>query len=53
MKKTALLLIVLVFGLALTAAAQRGGCGNDCRHDGPGMNRGKMCDGHGVMQRRG
>ncbi len=52
MKKTALLLIVLVFGLALTATAQRGACGNACRHDGPGMNCGKMCDGHGMMQGR-
>ncbi|PWB73788.1 hypothetical protein C3F09_04815 [candidate division GN15 bacterium] len=50
MKKTIVLLATLVLGLALTAAAQPGTCGNMGRHDGAGMNCNAMCGGQGMMR---
>jgi len=53
MKKVAFIAATIVLGLALTAAAQPGAGGSNCRHDGPGMACGKMAGGHGMMMRRG
>lgn len=48
MKKKLLAITVILLGLALTASAQQGACGNACRHDGPGMGHGKMACGGGA-----